>query len=71
VEPGDLPGDVNGDGVVNLKDVVLIRRAIAGGWSLSKYNASAADVNGDGLINLKDVVLIRRAVAGGWNVTLK
>lgn len=62
-------GDVNGDGEVNLKDVVLIRRYIAGGWNVS-LDEIIADVNGDGTVNLKDVVLIRRYIAGGWNVEL-
>ena len=28
-------GDANGDGSLNLKDVVLIRRYIAGGWGVT------------------------------------
>ena len=68
--PERIPGDVNGDGIVNLKDVTLIRRFIAGGWNV-KVNETAADVNGDHTVNLKDVTLIRRYIAGGWNVTLK
>ena len=62
-------GDVNGDGTVNLKDVVMIRRYIAGGWNVT-INESVADVNGDGNVNLKDVVMIRRYIAGGWDVDL-
>jgi hypothetical protein len=68
--PERIPGDVNGDGSVNLKDVTLIRRSIAGGWNIT-MDESAADVNGDHAVNLKDVTLIRRYIAGGWNVTLK
>ena len=64
-----LPGDVNGDGVVNGKDVTLVRRHNAGGYNIS-INESAADVNADGLINGKDVTLIRRYVAGGYDVEL-
>lgn len=64
-----LPGDVNGDGVVNGKDVTLVRRHNAGGYNIS-INESAADVNADGLINGKDVTLIRRYVAGDYDVEL-
>ncbi len=47
------PGDCNGDGVVNLKDYMIV---------LSSYNTSSsdanfdpmADLNGDNVINLKD-----------------
>ena len=65
-----LAGDVNKDNIINLKDVVLIRRYIAGGWN-AELNEEVADVNGDGAVNLKDVVLLRRYIAGGWGVTLK
>jgi hypothetical protein len=65
-----LTGDVNGDGNINLKDVVLMRRYIAGGWGVT-LDEKVADVNGDNTVNLKDVVMLRRYIAGGWNVTLK
>ncbi|MCM1507892.1 MAG: leucine-rich repeat protein [Ruminococcus flavefaciens] len=55
-------GDVNSDGVVDLKDVILVRRYYAGNLDVS-INKNAADVNDDNEINLKDVVLIRRIYA--------
>ena len=64
------PGDANGDNEIDLKDVVLIRRLLSGGWDV-KINESNADVNQDGYVDLKDVVIIRRYLSGGWNVTLK
>ena len=60
-------GDLNGDGSINLKDVVLLRRYIAGGWGVT-LDEKLADVNGDNSVNLKDVVLLRRYIAGGWGV---
>ena len=60
-------GDASGDNIVNLKDAVLIRRYIAGGWD-AEIDEKAADVNHDGVINLKDVVLLRRYIVGGWDV---
>ena len=62
----EVTGDINGDNAVDSKDVVLLRRYIAGGWDVT-LNKSAADLNGDGTINLKDVVKLRRAIAGGWD----
>ncbi len=62
-------GDADGNGGVDLRDVVLLTRTLAGGWDTRVCTANM-DVNGDGLINLKDVTLIRRYLAGGWNVTL-
>lgn len=65
-----IPGDVNGDGQVNGKDVTLIRRNIVGGYDL-KINKAAADVNEDERINGKDITLIRRFIVGGHGVELK
>lgn len=62
-------GDVNNDGEIDLKDVVLIRRFIAGGWDV-ELDTETADVNNDDEVDLKDVVLIRRYIAGGWDVEL-
>ena len=63
------PGDVDRDGDVDLGDVVLITRWLAGGWNVT-LNCAVADINDDGIVDLKDVVLIRRYLAGGWGVTL-
>lgn len=65
-----IPGDINGDGTVDLKDVTLVRRMVTG-YSVTA-NKLAADVNGDGEVTMKDVVLIRRYVvdAEGYGVTL-
>lgn len=65
-----IPGDINGDGTIDLKDVTLVRRLVTG-YSVTA-NKFAADVNGDGEITMKDVVLIRRYVvdAEGYGVTL-
>ena len=62
-----MPGDVNGDGTVNGKDVTLIRRYNAG--IDEGVHLLAADVNNDGTINGKDVTQIRRYNAG-WDVVL-
>lgn len=61
-----IPGDVNDDGVVNGKDVTLVRRWNAG-FDVT-INTQAADCNGDGIINGKDVTLLRRYNAGYPNV---
>ncbi len=68
--PAYTPGDVNDDGTINTKDLTLIRRHIAGGYSISLEEA-AANVNADGTINTKDLTLIRRYIAGGYSVELK
>jgi hypothetical protein len=63
------PGDMNSDGMRDLKDIVLLRRAIANGDDLSD-RMDAVDLDRSGTVDLKDVVLLRRAIAGGWGVEL-
>ncbi len=51
-EPTGLKEDVNGDGIVNIQDLVLVAS------NLSKTGENPADVNGDGIVNIQDLVLV-------------
>lgn len=64
-----LPGDVNDDGVVNGKDIRLIRQFNSTGYDVT-INERAGDVNDDGVVNGKDVRKIRRYFAGGYDEPL-
>ena len=55
-EPTGLKGDVNGDGIVNIQDLVLVAS------NLGKTGQNAADVNGDGQVNIQDLVLVAGAL---------
>lgn len=66
-----MPGDANGDNIINGKDVTLIRRYLAGGYSIAGFNQQNADVNEDGNINGKDVTTVRRYLAGGYGIVLE
>ena len=55
-EPTGLKGDVNGDGIVNIQDLVLVAA------NLGKTGQNAADVNGDGQVNIQDLVLVAGAL---------
>ena len=63
-------GDLNEDGKINIKDVVLLMRSIAGGYGVD-LSADVADLNRDGKVNIKDVVLLMRFIAGGYGVVLE
>ncbi|MBQ8714736.1 MAG: leucine-rich repeat protein [Prevotella sp.] len=52
-----LPGDANGDGMVNVTDIVEIVNAILGHPS-AKFDPVAADVNSDGEVNVTDIVSV-------------
>ena len=60
-------GDLNDDGVVDMKDVLLLRKFIANLTTLS--DETVADVNADNSVDMKDVLLMRKYIAN-WDVTL-
>ena len=62
-------GDPNGDGKIDIRDAIVMRRFIAGGYGAS-LNEEAADVNYDGKIDIKDVIVLRRYITGGYGVKL-
>jgi hypothetical protein len=62
VHPVD-PGDVNGDGYVNLADAILTLQTLSG-MAPSETIYKNADVNGDGEIGLAEVIYILQKVAG-------
>ncbi len=58
------PCDCNDDGAVNMKDVLLLRRLVAGSAEAKDVNILAADCDGDGSVTMKDVLFLRKIVAG-------
>ncbi len=63
-----VPGDINDDKAVNIKDVTRLMQIIAG-WSFEAL-PEALDVNGDNTIDLKDVTRLLQYIAG-WTVTVE
>ncbi len=59
-----MPGDVNGDGVVNILDVVSTVNFIIGDDEPDSYEFAAADINGDNVINVLDIVLMINIILG-------
>ena len=59
-------GDADGDGEVSMKDVLRIRKFIAGviKGDFLMTDFFAADVNHDNSVDMKDVLLIRKFIAG-------
>ena len=64
VTHGYLAGDANDDGDVSMKDVLLVRRFIAGLASEKDLSRLAADVYRDSDVNSRDVLKLRRTIAG-------
>ena len=64
-----LSYDVNGDGVIDLRDIALAQRYYqAASTDANWTEAQAADVNGDGKVDMQDYVALFHAVvaAMGW-----
>ena len=54
----DITADVNGDGVVNIQDLVSVASR------LGHTGQHVADVNGDGVVNIQDLVLVAGELGG-------
>lgn len=63
-----IPGDVNGDGEVNLKDLVALAQKVAG-WEVD-VDENALDVSGDGDVDLADVAKLAQHLAG-WDTDVE
>ena len=61
-DPDYLPGDANGDGDVDLLDLVRLRKSMAG--SQVELNTSCADLNGDGQVDGLDLLELRKLLVG-------
>ncbi len=61
-----VKGDVNGDNTVDVDDLVLVQKAVAG-WKIDENSKNAADVTGDGVVDVDDIIYIQKKVAG-WKV---
>lgn len=53
-----IPGDVNFDGEVDIRDAVLVLKYVAGEIELSEGQFVAADIDGNGDVNVADAVAI-------------
>lgn len=64
--PDYVAGDVNGDGKIDVRDVVLAQKHVLKIQypPLTAVQLSAADVNGDGEIDVSDVVAIMKIALG-------
>ena len=61
----ELIGDVDRNGIINIRDLIKMRKYIANSnkWKLANDEKTRADVNGDGKINIRDIIKIRKYIA--------
>jgi hypothetical protein len=59
-----VPGDLNGDGVVNCTDLAIVKAAFGRKTGQAGYDPRA-DVNGDGVVNILDLSTVARQLPAG------
>ncbi len=64
-------GDVNGDGKINIADLITIRDQILGDYDLKGVQRTAANVNFDKKINIVDLITIRDQILGDYVIPQK
>ncbi|MDE5884377.1 MAG: dockerin type I repeat-containing protein [Oscillospiraceae bacterium] len=60
----NLPGDVDGDGTVDITDVIQMNRVYVGRQKFTPEQMKAGDVNQDGRIDLSDSMQVLRYIVG-------
>ncbi len=54
----EMPGDVNGDGQVNITDVTVLIDYLLSGTASEGFNTGNADVDGDGNTTISDITIL-------------
>ena len=59
-----MPGDINGDNLVNIQDIIFLINYILNADEPDENQFLAADINDDGVLNIQDIVLIINTILG-------
>ena len=63
-DPVEGSGDVNGDGGLNVQDIIMMINYIVGNEDFTEEQLLAADLNGDGVINILDILVSINLILG-------
>ncbi|MDW7657352.1 MAG: Ig-like domain-containing protein, partial [Bacillota bacterium] len=64
-------GDVSGDGIIDITDILYIRTDILGNYTLQPWQTPAADINRDGAIDITDILYVRAHILGTYTILAK
>ena len=62
-------GDMDGNGTINMRDLLTLRQYLAGGYGVVLTTA-VGDLDGNGSINMRDLLTLRQYLAGGYGIVL-
>ena len=65
----NVNGDVNGDGILDIVDVVMVRNYIIGSMTFDDAKLKAGDMNNDSTVDIIDVAMMRNVIVNGALVT--
>jgi len=57
-------GDINSDNEIDITDLVILRKSLAGLEELNEKENLAADINRDNTVDITDLVILRKYLAG-------
>ena len=63
-----VTGDINGDGLIDITDLVQIKRVVLGKLTLNGAYEKAADTSGDNATDITDLVQMKRQILGKQNI---
>ena len=66
-KPDYTIGDVNGNGKIDARDYLLLKRAYFGTYTLT-CDLEVSDINGNGKIDARDYLLLKRAYFGTYTI---
>ena len=62
--PGYLTGDLNGDSISNIQDIVLLVNIVLGSIDADECQTEYGDINGDQIFNILDIVSLVSLILG-------
>lgn len=63
-----LIGDLDGSGVLDTVDYMMLKRNILGTYNLSEIELLAADIDNGGEVEMRDYMMLKRYILGTYNI---
>ena len=64
-------GDANGDGGIDINDILSLRAKIIGTYTMDNGQFFASDINKDGVIDINDILSMRAHIIGTYTISAK